>query len=487
VIPLKLDKEDLKVVLRDIGSILLVVGYLMLLPLGVAYISGEKELYTAFLYPSFLAIWTGIILRWTFREAMETMLKHAMLTAGIAWLLVSLVGSVPYLYLGMSMLDSYFESISGFTTTGMTVIPYLDDLPRSILFWRATTEWIGGVGVIMLFLVVLMQSRAVMARFYMAEARTDRIKPAVSTTVMYIWRIYLLLTFLGVLLYYIAGMGLFDAITHSFTALSTGGFSTHTASIAYYDNLGIEIVSVMLMITGGISFVVLYRVLTGDKRAPLRNPEVRAYFALIIIGSLAVSLNLLSQHQYPLLEAFRYGVFQTVAIITTTGFSTQELSTWPDFSKIILLLLMASGACMGSTGGGFKVLRIVILLKHGYQEMMKNLLPGKAVVTLKIGDRPIEAEDVFRMSGLFFLFITLLLGGGMVFSFLGYDALSAMSLSFSALSNVGPVFLPGTEWYALPDVAKIVLIIEMWAGRLEVFPALALIISFFSVLSSKKE
>lgn len=487
MILLKLDREDLKVVLRDIGSILLVVGYIMLLPLIVAYLSGEEELYTAFLYPSFFAIWVGIVLRWSFRGAMETMLKHAMLTAGLAWLIVSLVGAFPYLHYGMSIVDSYFESISGFTTTGMTVISSIDNLPKSLLFWRAMTEWVGGVGVIMLFLVVLMQSRAVMARFYMAEARTDRIKPAVSTTVTYIWRIYLLLTFIGVLLYYVAGMGLFDAITHSFTALSTGGFSTHDASISYYNSIGIEAVSVLLMVTGGISFVVLYRVLTGDKKAPLRNPEVRAYFAMILIGSLAVSLNLISQRQYPVPEALRYGVFQTVSIITTTGFSTQELVKWPDFSKIILLLLMASGACIGSTGGGFKVLRILILLKHGYQEMMKNLLPGKAVVTLKVGDRPIESEDVFRMSGLFFLFISFLLGGGMVFSLLGYDALGAMSLSFSALSNVGPVFLPAQQWFTLPEIAKIVLIIEMWAGRLEVFPALALIISFFSVLSRKKE
>jgi trk system potassium uptake protein TrkH len=487
VILLKLDKEDLKAVLRDIGSILLVVGYIMLLPLVVAYLDGEEEVYFAFLYPSFFAIWIGITLRWSFRKAMETQLKHAMLTAGLAWLIVSLVGAFPYAYTGMSLLNSYFESISGFTTTGMTVISAIDELPKSLLFWRAMTEWIGGVGVIMLFLVVLMQSRTVMAKFYMAEARTDRIKPAISTTVTYIWKIYLLLTSLGVILYYIAGMGLFDSITHSFTALSTGGFSTHDASISYYDSLEVELVSVLLMVTGGISFVVLYRVLTGDKMAPFKNPEVRAYFTLIFIGSLAVSINLAIQRQYPVSDALRYGIFQTVAIITTTGFSTQELSQWPDFSKIILLLLMASGGCIGSTGGGFKVLRILILLKHGYQEMMKNLLPGKAVVTLKVGDRPIESEDVFRISGLFFLFITFLLGGGMIFSLLGYDALGSMSLSFSALSNVGPVFLPAEDWYALPDIAKVVLIIEMWAGRLEIFPALALLISLFSLISRKKE
>jgi trk system potassium uptake protein TrkH len=484
---LRLDKEDLKVVLRDIGSILLVVGYIMLLPLGVAYAYGEEELYFAFLYPSFVGIWAGIILRWSFRGAMETLLKHAMLSAGLAWLIVSLIGAFPYMYVGMSLLDSYFESISGFTTTGMTVIAYIDTLPKSLLFWRAMTEWIGGVGVIMLFLVVLMQSRTVMTRFYMAEARTERIKPAISTTIAYIWRIYLFLTLIGILLYYIAGMGFFDAITHTFTALSTGGFSTHSSSISFYNSLGIEAVSVLLMVTGGISFVVLYRVLTGDKREPLRNPEVKAYFSIILLSSLAISLNLIVHRQYSALEAFRYGVFQAVAIVTTTGFSTQEMAYWPEFSKIILLLLMATGASIGSTGGGFKVMRIVILLKHGYQEMMKNLLPGKAVVTLKVGDRPIESEDVFRISGLFFLFVTFLFGGGLIFSLLGYEALSAISLSASALSNVGPTFLPTQEWFALPEVAKVVLIIEMWAGRLEIFPALALIISLFSVMTRKKE
>lgn len=487
MILLKLDKEDLKVVLRDIGSILLVVGYILLLPLGVAYLYGEEELYFAFLYPSFIAIWMGIILRWSFRGAMETLLKHAMLTAGLAWLIISLVGAFPYMYTGMDFLNSYFESMSGFTTTGMTVIVDIDAMPKSLLFWRAMTEWIGGVGVIMLFLVVLIQSRTVMARFYMAEARTDRIKPAISTTVVYIWRIYILLTIGGALLYYIAGVGFFDAVTHTFTALSTGGFSTHSTSISFYNSLGIEGVTLVLMIIGGMSFMVLYRILTGDKRELFRNPEVKAYFSIIILSSFLVSLNLISHHQYPVLDAFRYGIFQAVAIITTTGFSTQEISMWPEFSKIILLFLMAIGASIGSTGGGFKVMRIVILLKHGYQEMMKNILPGKAVVTLKVGDRPIESEDVFRISGLFFLFITLLFGGGLIFSLLGYDALSAISLSASALSNVGPVFLPMQEWFALSETAKVVLIIQMWAGRLEIFPALALIISLLSVITKKKE
>jgi trk system potassium uptake protein TrkH len=487
MILLKLDKEDLKVVLRDLGSILLVIGYILLLPLVVAYAYGEEELYFAFLYPSVIAIWSGLILRRVYRGAMETMLKHAMLTAGLAWLVVSVFGAYPYIYVGMDFLNSYFESMSGFTTTGMTMIDDIAAMPKSLLFWRAMTQWVGGVGVIMLFLVVLVQSRMVIARFYMAEARTDRIKPAISTTVSFIWRIYLFFTLLGVALYFIAGMGTFDSVTPAFTSLSTGGFSTHSASIAYFDSVWIEAVTVILMIMGGMSFVVHYRILTGDKMELFRNPEVKAYFTILAATSFFISLNLISRQEYSAVDAFRHGIFQVVAIMTTTGYTTQSIFSWPEFSKIILLFLMVTGGCIGSTGGGFKVFRMVVLLKHGFQEMMKNLLPGEAVITLKIGDKPIESEDVFRISGLFFLFLTSLFGGGLIFSLLGYDAVGAMSLSFSALSNVGPVFLPEGGWFALSDTAKAVLIVEMWAGRLEIFPALALIISLISLGARRRE
>lgn len=483
---LKLDMEDLRVVLRDLGSILLVIGYTLLLPLGVAYFYGEETLYPAFLYPSFIAMWLGIFLRWSFRGAMETLLRHAMLTAGIAWLLVSLIGAFPFMYSGISPLDSFFESMSGFTTTGMTLITEIDSMPKSLLFWRSMTQWIGGVGVIMLFLVVLVHSRIVIARFYLAEARKDRIRPAMSTTVSYIWRIYVSFTFLGIALYYIAGVGLFDSVTHTFSALSTGGLSTHTASIAYFGSIWVEAVTVLLMLMGGMSFVAHYRILTGKKSELLRNPEVKAYFVIVFLGSLLVSLNLITHHQYSPMQAFRYGIFQTVAVITTTGYSTKEIAQWPEFSKILFLFLMVSGANLGSTGGGFKVMRIVILIKHGYHEMIKNLLPGRAVVTLKLGDRTIEQEDVSRVTGLFFLFVTLLFGCGLIFSLLGYDALSAISLSASALSNVGPTFLPPQEWFAIPDPVKVVLIIEMWAGRLEIFPALALLVSLLSVITPKR-
>lgn len=483
---LKLDKEDLKVLLRDLGSILLVIGYMLLLPLAAAYYY-EEDLYFAFLYPSVIAIWLGLILRRLYRGAVETMLRHAMLTAGLAWLVVSMFGAYPYIYAGMGFLDSYFESMSGFTTTGMTLIRNIEAMPRGLLFWRALTQWIGGVGVIMLFLLVLVQSRMVIARFYMAEARSERIKPAISTTVSYIWRIYLFFTLIGIALYFIAGMGAFDAVTHALTSLSTGGFSTHSTSIAYFDSIAVEAVTVILMILGGISFVVHYRVLTGDKMELFRNPEVKAYFAILGLTSFFVSLNLISHHQYPALDAFRYGIFQVVAIMTTTGYATQNTFPWPEFSKIVLLFLMVTGGCIGSTGGGFKVFRMVILLKHGFQEMIKNILPGRAVITLKIGGKPIDGEDVFRITGLFFLFVTSLFGGGLLFSLLGYDAIGAMSLSFSALSNVGPVFLSEQQWFAMGDTAKAVLILEMWAGRLEIFPALALIIAIISLSARKRE
>ena len=474
MILVRISKEDLKVILRDLGSILFVVGYILLLPLAVACIYKEKSLYFAFIYPSMAAIWTGFFLKKLFRGAEETKLKHAMIDAGLAWLVVSLIGAFPYWHYGFSPLDSYFESMSGFTTTGMTTIQNVEVLPKSLLFWRALAQWIGGVGVIMLFLVVLLQSQLVVRRFYSAEARSERVTPAVSTTITYIWRIYFLFTAFGVTLYYLAGMNLFDAVAHTFTSLATGGFSTQNLSIRGYDSLAIEAVAVLLMLVGGISFVVHYRVLTEGRRELLKNLESRAFLAIIFIASLLVSLHLMYEGFSPL-NAFRYGVFQAVAVMTTTGYTTADMFPWSDFIKIVLLFLMFTGGCSGSTAGGFKVLRVVIFLKDAYHEIIRTILPEKAVVHLKVGNRIMEREIILRLSGMFFLFIAFGVGGGIVFTLLGYDALAAMSLSFSALGNVGPVFLSPQDWFALSSLAKSILIFEMWIGRLEIFPALALI------------
>jgi trk system potassium uptake protein TrkH len=474
MILVRISKEDLKVILRDLGSILFVVGYVLLLPLAVALIYEEKLLYFAFIYPSMAAIWTGFFLKKLFRGAEETRLKHAIINAALVYLLVPLIGSFPFLHYGFSFLDSYFESVSGFTTTGLTMIGNVEAMPKSLLFWRASTQWVGGVGVIMLFLVVLLETRAVIKRFYFAEGRTDRIKPAISTTANYIWRIYLLYTAIGIVLYYLAGMGLFDAVSHTFTALSTAGFSTKNSSIGSYGSISIEAVSIFLMLLGGISFVVHYKVLSGERSEFWRNPEVRTYFGIISISTLIVAFDL-NFRGLDAINSFRCSVFQVVSALTTTGFSTVSISVWSDFSKAILTFLMISGGCVGSTSGGIKILRTLVLLKLSNYEIMRAILPERAVIPFKIRGKVLEDEEILRIASFFFLYISIVFISSLIISMWGYNFLDTLFITSSAQGSVGLTSLTPEKWLAMPSIAKSILIFEMWIGRLEIFPALALI------------
>lgn len=480
VFVVRLNKDDLRIILRDIGSILFVMGYVILLPTIIAYLYREEYLYLAFLYPSAVMIWAGYFLKRAFKEAGETLLKHAMINAGIVWLVISFFSAVPYWYSGMGFLNAYFESMSGLTTTGMTLLQDIESYPRSIVFWRSLTQWVGGVGVIMLFLVVLLQSRVVMMRFYFAEARSERIKPAISTTVTYIWKIYIFFTVLGALLYFIAGMNAFDSINHSFTTLATAGYSTKNTSIASYGSLGIELVAMLLMVMGGISFVVHSRVLEGGKKELFENLEVRVYLAVLFLGILLVFLNLVN-NGYALGSALRLAAFQVIAVGTTTGYSTASISGFPSFSQLIFLFLMFTGACAGSTGGGFKVLRVLILIKVAYHEVMKSILPEKAVVHFKLRNAILESEEIIRLAGLFFLYLFALFFSTLLFTLVGYDLVGSISLAFSSLFNIGPTLLGPEEWFSLGSQAKVILIIGMWIGRLEIFPALALISSLLII------
>ncbi|MFQ6105590.1 MAG: TrkH family potassium uptake protein [Candidatus Hydrothermarchaeaceae archaeon] len=480
MIYVRLNIDDFKIIMRDLGAILFVFGYILLLPLGAAYAFGEVTYYFAFIYPAVVSIWIGLLFKKIFRSAGETMLKHAMINAGLAWLVISFIGSMPYVYYGINFLDSYFESMAGFTTTGMTLMQDVEAVPKCILFWRSITQWIGGVGVIMLFLVVLLNSRAVITRFYFAEARSDRIKPAISTTVKYIWKIYMFFTFAGILLYLTAGMPLFDSINHSLTILSTGGYSIKNMSIAAYNSVPIEMVTVLLMLIGGLSFVVHYKVLTGNKRELVTDPETRLYFAIFIIATVLIAVNLVGKGE-SIADAFRYSSFQVVAIGTTTGYSTAAINDFPNFAKSILLFLMFVGGCVGSTGGGFKMFRLLLLIKVGYNEVMKSILPERAVVNIKLRDKVLENDVVVRLTGFFFLYIFTVFVAVLALTLFGYTPLSAISMIFSAMGNVGPVLLSTQDWFSLVNETKIILIGVMWIGRLEIFPALALISSLLIV------
>lgn len=475
MIPLKITLEDLKVVLRNLGYIVFTIGSTLLVPLLVALFYREESMYFAFLYPSAIAVMIGFAFRRIFAKAEEAKMRHAIITAALAWLVAALIGSFPFRYYGIGFLDSYFESMSGYTTSGLTIFKNVEVLPKSLLFWRAFIQWIGGVGVVALFILVLAQRAGTVAsKFYAAESSAERISPSARETVSKIWRVYIAYTAIGTILYFIAGMSFFDSVTHTFTALATAGFSTKNASIGTYGSLPIEVVSVLLMFLGGTSFLMLYRILRGETKEFWQSPEVRAYLGYISFSSLFVSINLILNGYQPL-EAIRRSIFHSVSAITTTGFSTSDIAAWPDFSKAILLFLMISGGSMGSTAGGLKILRSLILVKLSYYGVLRAMIPERAVLMIKIREKVLEHEEVLRVTSFFFLYNTFLFAGGLLLTIFGYDFFGAIFTVSSAQGNVGLVSVPSAIWYSTAAPAKIILIVNMWIGRLEIFPALALL------------
>lgn len=481
MILIRLDRNDIKIIVRDLGAILILIGYLLIFPAIIAYYFGEE--YLSFLSLSCVTIWIGFILKKLYEEAGETKLKHAMVSAGLAWLLVPLVCSLPFLGF-VGFLDAYFESMSGFTTTGLTIFKNVETLPKSILFWRALIQWIGGIGVVMLFLLILMQVGIGVARFYTAEGREERIAPTISSTVRKIWQLYLFYTVFGIILYYIAGMNLFDATCHTFTALATAGFSTKNASIGSYNSTFIEIVSLVLMFIGGVSFLLHYKLLTGRKEEVIKDPEIRIYVGVILTCTLLIAIDLFLKGNN-IVKSFNYALFHAVSAVTTTGFSISDLSTFPEFSKAILTLLMVSGGCAGSTAGGMKIFRILILLKLAYYQNLKEILPSSSVITFKIKERVIEDEDLLRITTFFFLYTSIVFVIGIILTEFGLSFVDGLAIAASAQGNVGLVTVSSLQWYSLPSIAKLLLIIQMWVGRLEIYPAFALFYAIFS--SWKKE
>ncbi len=412
-----------------------------------------------------------------------------MLICATGWLVLSAVGAMPlWLSTGMSYLDAYFETMSGFTTTGITLITGLDDMPRSLLLWRAITQWVGGLGILTFFLVVT--SRIPGGHLlYGAEShkmRTDRPVPGMAHTVRVLWLIYVGFTVMITLLLLLAGAGAFDSVCHSFTALSTGGFSPHDASVAWFatapgvDHVMVEYVLILGMLLGGLSFLVHFRVLTGHPRALWDNAETRLFWWLVLSLSGLVLLDHLTAGtgSAGTEESVRTSVFQTVSILTTTGFTTRDLTS-PFFGSVgrqAFLLMMVVGGCVGSTAGGVKVGRVDILGRMVVTRVRKLYRPKRAVSRVRVDGKLLEWEEVLRVSTVFTIWMGLLLVGGVMTALAselgGYESFSGM---FSAMGNIGPCLISVEEMAGLAPTVKLLYILGMLAGRLEILPVLLML------------
>ena len=487
-------------VFHALGRLLVALSALLCVHIPISLIAGESWTLLGFVIAGAVSGVTGAALWLVFpRERLDE--TPAMLLTGLAWITLSLVGSIPFmLALDASFIDAFFETVSGFTTTGITMFSGLDSMPRTILLWRALTQWVGGLGILTMFLLLIRDSPGAHALMG-GEAHkigAQRPEPGPFTTLRIIAMIYLGLTILIVLGLLLGGMSWFDAITHAMTTVSTGGFSTHDASIAYYTREGggrprvIEYVLIGGMLLSGTSFLVHYDLARGRISGLWKRPETRWWWGLLLgavsllalgqltrAGALVGPPELMAAGGSELESGLRTLLFQVAAIATTTGFGTYDIAG-PYFgasSRLLFLTLMLVGGCVGSTSGGFKVLRITLLAHMMWHQVRKLLLPRGARTGVVYNGKLVEDDELERVAGLLFVWLALLLVGGLVTALLSdHGALASISGMFSALNNIGPCYIPVDELARLHPATKLLYIIAMLAGRLEILPIALLLV-----------
>ncbi|HUT44669.1 MAG TPA: TrkH family potassium uptake protein [Sedimentisphaerales bacterium] len=496
--------QRINCILHFVGGLLEILGLVLLLPLAVVLIywgqMGDGWITaTAFVVTALISFSLGLVLRNKFESDMLDT-TGSMLMCALGWLFASAIGALPFVIaIGSNCLDAYFEAMSGFTTTGITVFSGLDNMPRSILFWRSLTQWLGGIGILSFFLMVIFQSGGAHHMFGAESHKISSVRPAPGLfhTLRILWAIYAMFTVFAAVILALEKMPVFDAVCHALTALSTGGFSPHDSSIEFYSLTGhpnyrlIEYTLTFLMMLGGINFLVHYRVLTRDFKALWDNTEIR-YWWRLIAGFTAVIIidHLYKTGAFTALfrdgtainpgefeRTFRHSLFQVMSILTTTGFGTKDIGS--DFfgvlSKQLFLAMMVIGGCVGSTGGGFKVLRVAILNRLILRELLKLRISGWASSGVVIDKKIVPEDEVDRVAALFFTWMALLLVGGGITAFcsnLGpWESFSGM---FSAMGNIGPCYISVPDMIAINPIVKLTYIFGMLAGRLEILPVLLL-------------
>ena len=443
----------------------------------------------AFFYSYLLLLSAGFVLYFPVKNTKSDLrLRDGFVVVVLFWLVLGFAGALPfYLYedLAISIPDALFESISGLTTTGATVLVGLDDLPHSILFYRQELQWLGGMGIIVLAVAVMPMLGIGGMQLYKAEApgpaKGSKLTPRIAETAKALWYIYFGLTVACATAYWVAGMTVFDAVAHSFSTVAIGGFSTHDASMAYFDSQAIELIAIVFMFLGAVNFALHFSVARSKNLMTyFRDAEFVLYASLLVIVSSLSIYALYSQSVYHgFWDALREGVFQTVSIATTTGFVTADYASWPVFIPVLLLFASFIGGCAGSTGGGMKVIRILLLLKQGQQEIMRLIHPN-AQITVKIGKQPVKHSIIDAVWGFFATYVALFVLMMLILMFNGLDQVTAFSAVAATINNLGPgLGEVSANFSSLSDFNKLLLCFSMLLGRLEIFTLLVLLMPAF--------
>ena len=477
-----------KTVFKIQGILLIIISASMIPPLifSLYYNSGDTQ---EFLYSILISLITGLLLFLIFRSDNDLRPREGFVIVSLAWISAALFGALPFYFYGMSegsYIDCVFETMSGFTTTGSTILIDIESLPKGLLFWRSETHWLGGMGIIMLTIAILPVLGLSSNTLYKAEVpgpMKDKISPRVTDTAKLLWYIYFGMTVVQSALLMFGGMSLYDSLCHTFGTLATGGFSTLNSSVAGFNNLYIEIVIMLFMYLAGINFILHFFLLKGKFRDFFSNSEWRFYTATLVVSMIIVAADLYSRNDYSSLFAcLRYSSFQVISITTTTGFVSADFDKWSHFSKTILIILMFFGGCSGSTGGSIKQIRIMSVFKFSFNEIKKMIYP-RSVISLKFGNDLISDTLFKNISAFFILFISVFALSTLFLTFRGYDIVTSFSASIATLANIGPGLsrVGAVENYAFFDGAsKILLTFNMLLGRLELYSVLILIYSLFN-------
>lgn len=476
-------------VLGILGAFIFFLGFALLTPMIIAFIY-EEQVWHTFLISASIAFISGGVLYFLFRAEEEVHIREGFLVVSLTWLILSLVGALPFVISGIlpSYTDAVFETMSGLTTTGATILggetssgfvnPQIESLPKSMLFWRSLAHWLGGMGIIVLSLAILPLLGVGGMQLFQAESpgpTADKLTPRVQSTAKLLWGVYVAFTAAEFLLLWVhPSMDWFEALNHAFATLATGGFSTKNASIAAFDSVYVDTIITLFMFLAGINFAMHYRLLRGDTKSFLDNRETRFYTLITAIGIIVLSSSLWIFDEYSIGSAIRYGAFQAVSIITTTGFGTDDYELWYSFGAFALLLFFFAGGCAGSTGGGPKMIRWMIVIRNSYREIRQIVHP-KAVLPIRIGNKTVNSDTQRTVLSFFILYLFMFALGGFVMAAMGYDFYSSLGASIACLGNIGPgwgEFGPTDNFAQIPYFGKWVLIILMMIGRLEVYTVL---------------
>ncbi len=474
-------------IFRIIGMLLCFLAASMVPSMIVAMLYGGGD-WRPLLIATCITVAAGVLLYVLSREKKEWSLSHrdGIVIVAAGWAAAGFFGALPFWFDGSfsTLTDAYFESISGFTTTGASVLTDIESVGKGILLWRSTTQWLGGMGIIVLSIAILPFLGVGGMQLYKAEVPSpvvDKLKPRIKETAGILWKLYVAITVIQVILLMAGGMNLFDAVNHAFCTMPTGGFSPKNASVGHYQSVYIDVMISVFMVIAGINFSLHYKLINGDGRIYLRDPECRFFLILTGLLILLVTFDIYGTVYRSFGQALRYASFQISSIITTTGFATADYEKWPAFSQIILLISMFIGASAGSTGGGIKCMRLWLLMKHSYHELLRIIHPH-AVTQVKLGGKPVPADVLKSIWAFFLLYVGIFLIASLIMAWLGSDIVTAFASVAATIGNIGPGLGqvgPIDNYSMIHPVGKWVLSLCMLLGRLEIYTVLVLMVPEF--------